>query len=434
MNTPFSKGHDPATLTHALTAPPAERDAAFRAIRLTGRMRLASPRWGVQPPPVGFGDFPADFPADDSAQTAAELVELALAATLLDTPWRSIRETVQRRGNPLEGLDDILGGPTRPASLFRPEEQSGPDPYISQLLLLPVPMGAMAAMTGVQRYLLRTGAYGVTAETQAAMLRGAPIEAQSYGEELYINTPRALASAMHLDPPYLMGLHSMLILDGLRVPRSSLFPPLPAEAGFTDYGGAAAAQCLLAEASDEAFGDCWKLKYDPDPQRRRARPEELLARQEVLHPIWHERGAPLLAPWGGRLPLPIAEGCPMHSAWTSGHAVTAAAEAVVMMATYRDGPWPFAPIQASPDGLSLVPANSSSLTVHGEIRKFAWNKGFGRCPLLVHYRSDVTAGLLVGQAAAVRVLRQRKAEAEALGLAPWGEVTFEGFGGQLITI
>jgi hypothetical protein len=232
-----------------------------------------------------------------------------------------------------------------------------------------------------------------------------------------------------------MGLHSMLILDGLRVPRSSLFPPLPAEAGFTDYGGPAAAQCLLAEASDAAFRDCWRLKFDPDPQCRRARPEELLARQEVLHPIWHERGAPLLAPWGGRLPLPIAEGAPMHPAWVSGHAATAAAEAVVMMAIYRDGPLPLVPsIQASPDGLQLIPASTSALTVHGELRKFAWNKGFGRCPLGVHYRSDVTAGLLVGQAAAVRVLRQRKAEAEALGLAPWGEVTFEGFGGQLITI
>jgi len=427
MNIPFTKGHDPATLTRALTAPPPERDAAFRSIRLTGRMKLASPRWGVLPPLIGFGDFPAD----DSATTSAELVELALAATLLDTDWRSIRQAVQQRGNPLEGIDDILGGPSRPASLFRPEEQSAPEPYVSQLLLLPISMGAM---TAEQRYCLRTGAYGVTPKTLAAMLRGAPIEVQSLGPELHIHTPRALASAVHQDPPYLMGLHGMLLLDGLRVPRSSLFPPLPAEAGFTDYGGPAAAQCMLAEASDEAFGDCWRLKFDPDPQRRRARPEALLAQPELLHPIWHERGAPLLAPWGGRLPLPIAEGAPMHPAWPSGHAATAAAEAVVMMACYQDGPWPGLPLQASPDGGSLVAASTSVLTVHGEIRKRAWNKGFGRCHLLVHYRSDVTAGLLVGQAAAVRVLRQRKAEAEALGLAPWGETTFEGFGGQLITI
>jgi hypothetical protein len=427
MNTTFNKGHEPDDLTRALQAPPAERDAAFRAIRLTGRMKLASPRWGTLPNFIGFGDFPAD----DSAQAAAELVELALAATLLDTPWRSTRETVQRLGNPLDDLGEILRGPTRPASLFRPEEQSNPEPYVSQLLLLPVPMGAM---TADQRYRLRTGAYGVTAEAQAAMLRGASIETQTFGPEVYIHTPRAMASAMHQDPPYLMGLHSMLILDGLRVPRSSLFPALPAEAGFTDYGGAAAAQCLVSEASDEAFRDCWRLKFDPDPQCRRARPEELLARQEVLHPIWHERGAPLLAPWGGRLPLPIAEGAPMHPAWVSGHAATAAAEAVTMMAMYRNGVWPSAPMQASADGASLIPASTSALTVHGELRKFAWNKGFGRCPLLVHYRSDVTAGLLVGQAAAVRVLLQRKAEAAELGLAPWGTVTFEGFGGVMITI
>jgi hypothetical protein len=424
-NQPWSKGHVPETLTFALVAPPEQRDAAFRAIALQGRSRLASPRFGILPWPI-VGLPP--FPADDSAQTAAELVELATLLTrVADTPFRNIRNTFWSQGNPLDGLSETLLGPTRPSSVFRPEEQTAPEPYISQLLLLPVPMGAMKAE---QRYTLRTGAYGVTPETRAAMLRGSPTETQRYGESVYIHTPRALASAMHQDPPYLMGLHALLILQSLGVRPSSLFPALPAEAGFTSYGGPAFAQCLLAEASDRAFRDCWIVKYNPDPQQRRARPEELLATPERLHPLWHERGAPLLREWNGYLPLPIAEGSPLHPSWVSGHAATAAAEAVILMALLADSPWPGAPLQASNDGTSLVTANTTALTIHREIRKWAWNKSFGRVALGVHYRSDITAGLLLGQAAAVQLLQETK----AASLEPWGTTAFIGFDGQVVII
>jgi membrane-associated phospholipid phosphatase len=355
-------------------------------------------------------------------------VELATLLTrLADTPFRSIRSILQSLGNPLDGLRETLLGPTATSSVFRPEEQVSPEPYISQLLLLPVPMGAMKAE---QRYTLRTGAYGTTPETRAAMLRGSPTETQRYGPAVYINTPRALASAMHQDPPYLMGLHALLILQSLGVRPSSLFPPLPAEAGFTTYGGAAFTQCLLAEASDRAFHDCWTVKYTPDPQQRRARPEELLATPERLHPLWHERGAPLLSEWNGHLPLPIAEGSPLHPSWISGHAATAAAEAVILMAGIADSPWPGVPLQASLDGTSLIPTSTTALTIHRELRKFAWNKSFGRVALGVHYRSDITAGLLLGQAAAVDLLRQVKAHA----VEPWGTTAFIGFDGKVVTI
>lgn len=410
-NQPWSKGHVPASLTAALTAPPEQRDAAFRAITLTGR-KLASPRFGVLPWPTSAASL-TPFPDDDSPQTAAELVEMVTLLTdLADTPFRSIRTTLQSLGNPLDGLSGTLLGPTRPASVFRPEEQTAPEPHISQLLLLDIPMGAMRSE---QRYTLRNGTFNGT---------------QAYGPAVYIHTPRALASAVHQDPPYLMGLHALLILQSLGLRLSSLFPLLPAEAGFTSYGGAAFAECLLADASSRAFRDCWTVKYHPNPQRRRARPEELLATPEHLHPIWHERGAPLLCQWNGRPPLPIAEGAPPHPSWVSGHAATAAAEATVLMALFADSPWPGVPLQASNDGTSLVTASTTALTIHGEIRKLAWNKGFGRVALGVHYRSDITAGLLLGQAAAVQLLR----EAKAYSLEPWGTTAFIGFDGKLVTI
>jgi membrane-associated phospholipid phosphatase len=148
------------------------------------------------------------------------------------------------------------------------------------------------------------------------------------------------------------------------------------------------------------------------------------------HPLWHERGAPLLSEWNGHLPLPIAEGSPLHPSWISGHAATAAAEAVILMAGIADSPWPGVPLQASLDGTSLIPTSTTALTIHRELRKFAWNKSFGRVALGVHYRSDITAGLMLGQAAAVDLLRQVKAHS----VEPWGTTAFIGFDGKVVTI
>jgi membrane-associated phospholipid phosphatase len=310
-------------------------------------------------------------------------------------------------------------------------------------MVLPITAGSVSFE---QRHRQRIGAYGVTAETQAAMLMGQPIETQAYGAETYINTPRALGSAVHQDPPYWLPLHAAILLDNLRVPVSSLFPPLPAERGFISYGGAANLHCTLARAVEAALVECWCMKWT----HRARRPEELLADQGSLHTLWHERFAPLLEPWGGRMPFPIVEGSPMHPTWPAGHPVIAGAAATVMKAFRANGPWPVLRAaallaaaghdnipggiaQASPDGNRLFPAQGN-LTVHGEIDRMAWAIGFGRLPLGVHLRDDVMTGLLVGQMAAVKVLRRERDEAAELGLAPWGSTTFAGFFGTTVTI
>jgi hypothetical protein len=445
-NLPFNKSHDAAALTAALLLPPDRRQAALRDLR-TGRMKLVSPQIGVAiAPPAGY----ETCPDDDSPETAASHIEIAYLLSVRDLGWREIRKYTQENGNPLEGLEQYLGGPTRPAALFRQRDQEdNPEPYISQLLLLDIELGGVKIE---QRYKLRTGEYATTEQTRDAMLAGNPIELQTYGASVYLNSPRALASAVHADPPYFMGLCALQMLDNLKIARSTLFPDLPAENGFIDYGGPVHVQCLLAEASDEAFRDCWAVKWQPQPERRRARPEQLLKYPERLHSLWMERGAPLLARWGGRLPVLVAEGAPPHPRFPSGHAATAGAEITVAKAFRKNVPWPElpfpvsiklpdgslsttrGPIQASPDGLSLIAANSNTLTTHGELDKLAWNKGFGRVAMGVHDRYDLVRGLMLGQDAAVRLLRRKKQEAARLRLAPWGETTFIGFDGVPVTI
>ena len=419
----FSKGMvDPDELALAMaTGSPAD----FERIRLTGTAKLVNPRAGLDPrflpePPPELRLPPPQAP--DSPEVAAALIEQALAVVLCDHPFRDIRAWFSSNPNPLEGLESLLNGPTRPASVFRHVEQQRATPYISQLLLLPVTAGAHVAE---QKYIIRTGFYGTTAETQAAMLKGAPIETQTYGPPRYINNLRALASAFHKDPPYQVGLNACHILDGLEVQRSSLFPPLPSEVGFVSYGGAVQIQCLLPAAVELAMSAALHEKWY---RSRFPRPEELTAEPLKLHPLWLERTGALLARWGGRLPTLYREGCPMHSSYPSGHAVIGGA-ATLMKAMYQEGAWPRPLLQSSPDGTALIAAGGAA-TIHGEIDKLAWLSGFGRIP--IHTRIDYLAGLDLGEAAAVLVLREAKARAEAV--EPWGTTTFRGFRGQQITI
>jgi len=204
-----------------------------------------------------------------------------------------------------------------------------------------------------------------------------------------------------------------VLLNGLRVPRSSLFPPLPCESGFVSYGGTFQLQYLLPAAAELAMRAAWYEKFRVS---RRRRPEELAADPASLHPIWKEIGAPLLAPYGGCLPMLIAEGCPPHSSFVSGHGAIGGAVCTGLLAHFADVP--------------MLASDGSPSTTHAEIRKLGWNFGDAREILGIHYRSDIVQGLLLGQRAALLVLR----EARQRSAEPWGTTTFVGFDGKAVTV
>lgn len=438
MNRPFSKGFNEDDMAAALEAPAENRAAAFGAVRLksTGGMKPVNPRAGTLPLPALVEDFLPPFPADDSATTAAELIQCGMAtAWLADVPLRNLRTTIQAAGNPLEGLEAELGAPVRPAAAFRLVDQGeNKTPMISQFLLRPFEAGSLAVD---MRHRLDVGHYGYRPEALAALLNGKPIESQVTSPRThYIHSLRALASSMRQDPPYLYGLLAACLLDSMRVQRSGLFPPLPKEQGFVFYGGQLDAQCLLVQVVRQAMSlVCWVQKWEKGSERR-SRPEELLANPERLHPLWAERGAPLLARYGfgAHLPMFAASGSPIHPSYVSGHAVIGGAVATVLNALYLDGPWPGGMVQANDTGMELVAANATAPTIHGEARKLGENYGMGRVVGGLHYLSDVRQGLLLGQRVAEQVLREAKAEAHALGLEEWGSISFEGYDGTVVSI
>lgn len=378
----FSKGHNPALLASALRSP--NRPGIWDDLGLTGTMRLVNPRAALL---TSAAPGLPDPPADHSRTAAAELLEVALAVGQADVPFHQLQ--------PQPVLRQFAAEPDSQDAFRFDARHTGP--YVSQLLLRDVPINGLPTP---QRVRLRAGFYGTTPATNAEILAGRPPELQRFGGDVYIHSPRALASAVDRDPPYLLGLHAAFILQAIARP-SGLFPQRSQEVGFVSDGGAVQLQCLLAAAVERVMRASWYAKFRI---HRRRRPEELFADQSNLHPDWERLALPALQHLTPRcLPRLYAEGCPLHSDYPSGHAAIGGAIATVLKAWFADGPWP-SPVE-SRDGVTLTPV-SEPLTIHGEITKYAHNMGWGRNFAGIHYRSSCRGGMLLGEAIALRMLRK----------------------------
>jgi hypothetical protein len=107
------------------------------------------------------------------------------------------------------------------------------------------------------------------------------------------------------------------------------------------------------------------------------------------------------------LPLEYAEGSPLHPAYGSGHATAAGACATILKAFFPGDSRITNPLVATEDGANLVlytGADADRITVGGEIDKLASNIALGRNFAGVHWRSDYTEALRLGECVAVSVL------------------------------
>lgn len=138
------------------------------------------------------------------------------------------------------------------------------------------------------------------------------------------------------------------------------------------------------------------------------------------------------------LPMAFTSGSPLHPAYGAGHATVAGACVTVLKAFFRtfdgdgdsampvplvnltqgDGglkerpnpysePVPFQPYVSGVDAAGrgrLTPIPASSLTLEGELNKLAMNVAMGRSMGGVHWRTDNTRSLRLGEAMAARIL------------------------------
>jgi hypothetical protein len=115
------------------------------------------------------------------------------------------------------------------------------------------------------------------------------------------------------------------------------------------------------------------------------------------------------------LPQAFPEGSPIHPAYPSGHATIAGACVTILKAFFKeDFPIP-KPVQANSTGTNLIDATNfdgspltEELKVGNELNKLASNIAIGRDIAGVHWRSDYTQGLLLGEQVAISILKDQE--------------------------
>jgi hypothetical protein len=202
-------------------------------------------------------------------------------------------------------------------------------------------------------------------------------------------------------------------------------PDSPTEVGFVTWGDAHVIG-VMAEMLDRAGRAVWWQKWGV---HRRLRPEEYggrvhakiaLGRAYPLDPsITNSLTAGQLAPYFGNagerypnsylLPQAFAEGAPTHPAYGAGHATISGAMATILKAFFDESKSIENPVISSADGLTLLDYTGSgagSMTVGTELNKLAGNISLFRNAAGVHWRSDHTQSLLLGEALAIRLLQE----------------------------
>ncbi len=399
----------------------------FEFLILGGDARLANPQAAYAyelagPDSHHLGMVPA--PAFSSAWTAGEMAELYWQALTRDVPFANYDTdplTIAAIAD-LSGFTDFRGpkvnGMVTTGTLFRgdsPGDLAGP--YISQFLWRDIPFGAN---TIVQRN--RTTIAGddhMTAYQDWLNVQNGlpPATANKFDpKHRYIRNGRDLSEYVHWDFPYQGVLGACLILQSFG-PRAldSANPYLRSltQTGFSTFGGPHILD-LAARAARAALEAAWFQKW---LVHRRLRPEEFGGRVQnrltgaADYPINQELlDSRAVSETFERfnsylLPQAYAEGCPTHPAYPAGHASFAGAGVTMLKAFFNESFVVPNPVVADTDGFSLLPYSGPPLTVGGELNKLAANIALGRDTAGIHWRSDGSEGLKLGEAVAIGILQ-----------------------------
>jgi hypothetical protein len=404
----------------------------------------------------------------NSIASSAEMVELYSKALCRDVEFidYSTNSTISNAvsymttSNVLSNLPDYTPvGTINSSTIFRGKfigDQVGP--YISQLLYLNVPFGAM---TNSQIYRVPvdvstalTTSYTVEwgrNNTEVIALQNGQLSSMpagpTFGQQVdrYIHTGRALAEAVHNDTVYGFYQNATLILQNLGIAPNPDFPTYTNQSPFLTNGGSASVLCALAEASDLALKHSWYWKWQV---YRKLRPEvyglwvDNIKNNRVPNSQNYDIDNTLLnnsvltdintynAQWGSTfssytLPLTYKEGSPSHPSYPSEHATIAGVCSTILKIYFdcehawnslsglnpsslnsRIVPAPITTsyIVAATGGTGLqdyTGSDSASMTIYGEINKLCSNIAFGRDWAGVHYRSDSVQGMLLGEEIAI---------------------------------
>jgi membrane-associated phospholipid phosphatase len=183
----------------------------------------------------------------------------------------------------------------------------------------------------------------------------------------------------------------------------------------------------MCEVSTRALKAVWFQKW---LVHRKLRPEVFAARVDrtlyhgAAYPVYPDildslstssRLGEYMPDGNALLPMAFPEGCPTHPSYGAGHATVAGACVTILKSWFKESArlidLGLTPVQSTDDGLDLLPyggVDAGNLTVGGELNKLASNVGIGRNIAGVHWRSDATESLRLGEAVAISVLRDQR--------------------------
>lgn len=303
-------------------------------------------------------------------------------------------------------------------------------PYLSQFLLHPVPFGVQGFEQ--RNRTLRAGQDFITQWPEwVAVQNGAPrdfISSHFDGELHYLRNGRDLSQWVHIDVLFQGYFNACLqLLQGAGTPSSigggigslratsNRYQSANLQQGFGTLGdpGNIGMMCEVAALALKAV---WFQKWFV---HLRMRPEVYAARidYERRNPGLFNLPAALLgsdavtttvARYGSALlPMAFPEGSPMHPAYGAGHATVAGACVTILKALFKGDeifPNPVEVLVDSGGNERFVPY-SQPLTIEGELNKLASNIALGRNIAGVHWRSDGTYSLRLGEQVAIDLLK-----------------------------
>ena len=418
-----------------------ENPANLETVPLGGDRKFVNPQSGLAMDLEGRDSFSLLMPPApnfSSREVAAEIAENYWMALLRDVPFEDYSGNpiaadaaadLNLYGNDFRGPKNGSGQVT-PDLLFRGLTSGDKlGPHFSQFFYLPCFFGAneVSQKINTVRPIADGGQdYMTDFASWLSVQNGITPAATDILDPTprYLRMGRDIGQYVHVDVLFQSYFQAFLILTGTLnadFDGGNPYANSATQEGFASFGGPHAA-ALLCEIATRGLKGVWNQKWFV---HRRLRPEVYACRVDrtLHHGAGYQVHPDILNSissakrLGGHLPagnalLPMAfpEGSPMHPSYGAGHATVAGACATILKAFFDESTIIENPVAPDPTGQFLVPYSGGDvLTVGGEINKLASNISLGRNVAGVHWRSDCTESLRLGERIAISVLSDQKA-------------------------
>ncbi len=411
----------------------------FEQIPMGGDRNLTNPQAGLAFDLEGsdcFSMIQVPPPTFASRELAAEIAENYWMALLRDVPFveysthpiaAAAAADLTMFGTDFKGPKNAAGVVT-PELLFRghtPGDIAGP--FMSQFWYLPCFFGANEVSQKI-RTVLGSNNGGADYMTDFASWLSVQNGVSPSSSGIYDPVPRYMRNGrdlgewVHIDVLFQGYFQAFLVLAGTlgaQFDSGNPYANSTTQDGFATFGGPHIAT-LLCEVSTRALKAVWNQKWYV---HRRMRPEVFAARVDrklhhgVNYPVHPEiltslstssRLGGYVAAGNALLPMAFPEGSPTHPAYGAGHATVAGACVTILKAWFNENAVIPNVTVPDPTGQVLIPAGERRLTVGGELNKMASNVANGRNIAGVHWRSDGTESLKLGESIAISVLKDQK--------------------------